>query len=94
MSMIEARIDPAFSAQLDGYRLATAEILYHMPDHQELLQSYLWQDYDLAPQYPVLSKFLDFWMRELDGPLHSVRVADQKIISAAELKTGAFIYAN
>lgn len=75
-----------FTAQLKGYRLATAEILYRLPDHPGLLQAYIWQDYDLAPKYPVLSKFLDFWTRELDGPIHSVRVAGQKLISAADLR--------
>lgn len=80
-------IDNAFARQLSGYQLATAEILYHLPDHPGLLQSYVWQDYDLSPKYPVLSKFLDFWTRELEGPIHSVRLAGKKIIGAAELKT-------
>ena len=61
--------------QLKGYRLTTAEILYHMPDQPSLLQSFIWQDYDLLPHYPRLTEFLDFWRRNLDGPLHSVRVA-------------------
>ena len=74
--------------QLVGYRLATAEILYRMPDHPTVLQSYIWQDYDLAPRYPVLNEFLQFWRRELDGPLHSVRVAGKQIVSAAELSVG------
>ena len=74
--------------QLDGFRLATAEILYRLPDHPDFLQSYIWQDYDLAPDYPVLTKFLDFWARELDGPLHSVQVAGKEIISAAEMRLG------
>jgi uncharacterized protein Usg len=56
-------------------RLTTAAILYHLPDHPDLLQSYLWQDYDLVPDLPVLRKFLRFWERELDGKLHSVRIA-------------------
>ena len=30
--------------QLRDYRLTTAEILYHMPDHPKLLQSYVWQE--------------------------------------------------
>lgn len=81
--------DRAFRRQLEGYRLATAEILYHLPDHPGVLQSYVWQDYDIAPSYPVLNRFLDFWTRELEGPLHSVRVAGKRIISAAELATGA-----
>ncbi len=66
--------------QLNNYRLTTAEILYHLPDHPGLLQTFLWQDLDLAPEYPVLRKFLDFWHRELDGKLHSVRVANAPLI--------------
>lgn len=80
--------DPAFARQLQGYRLATAEIFYHLPDHPGLLQSYVWQDYDIAPRFPVLSKFLDFWARELEGPIHSVRLAGRRIVSAAEIATG------
>ncbi len=62
--------------QLNGYRLTTAEIIYHMPDHPGLLQTYVWQDLDLAPLFPKLTKFLDFWSRQLDGKLHSVRLAE------------------
>ena len=61
--------------QLSGYRLTLAEIIYRLPDHPDLLQSYLWQDLDLAPRFPVLHRFLEFWTRNLDGPLHLVRVA-------------------
>lgn len=75
--------------QLKGYRLTTAEILYHMPDHPDFLQSYLWQEYDLAPKFPILTKFLDWWNDNLDGRLHSVRVASVGIISAREMTFGA-----
>lgn len=68
------------------YRLTTAEILYHMPDHPKFLQSFIWQDYDMAPRYPELLKFLDFWTREIDGKLHSVYVASQKIITPGDLR--------
>jgi uncharacterized protein Usg len=71
--------------QLQDYRLTTAEILYHMPDHPGLLQSFIWQNYDIAPRYPELHKFLDFWVREIDGKLHSVKLASRSIISAAEI---------
>lgn len=67
---------------LRGYRITTAEILYHLPDHPHLLQSYLWQEYDIAPEYPVLHRFLDFWSRNLDGMLHSVKVANVDIVTA------------
>ena len=73
--------------QLGDHRLTTAEILYHLPDHPSLLQTYLWQDYDTAPRYPVLYRFLDFWRENLDGPLHSVRVTNVPVIRAACLTT-------
>lgn len=70
--------------QLAGYRMTTAEILYHMPDHPGVLQSFVWQQLDMAPQFPVLRKFLEFWAREIEGKLHSVRIASKNIISAGE----------
>lgn len=72
--------------QLRDYRLTTADILYHMPDYPELLQQYLWQDYDIAPEFPVLHRFLNFWERNLDGRLHSVRIASQKLIRPQEAR--------
>ena len=72
--------------KLRGYRLTTAEILYHMPDHPGVLQSYIWQDLDLVPGFPVLNKFLRFWQTGIEGRLHSVRVAARGIISDAEMK--------
>lgn len=77
-------IDRQFVAQLHGYSLTTAEILYHMPDHRHLIQSYIWQEYDEVPELPRLHKFLDFWARNLDGPLHSVRYTAKKLVSANE----------
>lgn len=70
--------------QLRGYRLTTAEILYHLPDHPAVLQSFVWQDLDLAPRYPVLQRFLDFWRRDIEGRVHSVRVGCTGIITAGE----------
>ena len=79
-------MDRCFVAQLNDYRITTAEILYWMPDHKHLLQSYVWQEYDLFPEFPELQKFLAFWQEKLDGPLHSVRVAHCKLIKPAEIK--------
>jgi uncharacterized protein Usg len=71
--------------QLNNYRLTTAEILYHLPDHPGLLQSFIWQEYDIAPRFPELRKFLDFWTRQIEGRLHSVTLASRGIVSAAEI---------
>jgi uncharacterized protein Usg len=74
-----------FIRQLAGYGLTTANILYRLPDHPTFLQSYIWQEYDLAPRFPELRAFLDFWRRELEGPLHSVTVAHSRLIRPAEI---------
>jgi uncharacterized protein Usg len=76
----------SLEARLRGYRMTTAEILYRLPDHPVMLQTFIWQDLDIAPRFPVLNKFLHFWQSSLDGKLHSVRVAARGLISDAELK--------
>ena len=75
-----------FKRQLEGYGLTTARILYRLPDHRRLLQTFVWQDYDLWPEFPALERFLDFWRRELDGPLHSVTVAHARLIKPSEIR--------
>ena len=76
----------AFEKQLRNYRLTTAEIIYRLPDHFELLQSYIWQDLDLLPDLPVLTRFLTFWEKNLDGRLHTVKVASVGLVRPAEIK--------
>jgi len=75
-----------FQKQLLGYGLTTARILYRMPDHPALLQTYVWQNYDLYPGFPALTDFLAFWQDKLDGRLFSVTVAHCKLIKPAELR--------
>ncbi|WP_278921709.1 MULTISPECIES: usg protein [Pseudophaeobacter] len=69
---------------LKGYGLTTAEFTYHMPDYTHVLNTYVWQDYDLAPDHAKLFEFIEFWQRELDGPLHSVRFTHRKMISPGQ----------
>ena len=78
--------DRDFGAQLTGYSLTTAEILYRMPDHPSLLQSYDWQEYDIHPRFPRLKHFLDFWSRNLEGKLYRVTVSHKRLITPAELR--------
>ncbi|MAI62385.1 MAG: Usg family protein [Micavibrio sp. TMED27] len=72
--------------QIKNYRLTTAKILYHMPDYETLLQEYVWQEYDLAPRFPELSKFLEFWERKIEGKLHSVYIANKEIITPGDYR--------
>jgi uncharacterized protein Usg len=64
--------------ELRHYRLTTAEIIYHLPDYPDLLQSFVWQKYDVAPDFPELRRFLEFWSRTIEGKLHSVKVGQAR----------------
>jgi uncharacterized protein Usg len=74
-----------FYEQLQGRRLTTAEITYYMPDHPSVLQEFLWQTLDQAPEFPRIHEFLDFWRREIDAVIHSVRVSSVGLIAPARL---------
>ena len=76
--------DRAFVAQVDGYGLTTAEIHYYRPDAPSLLQLFVWQDYDRAPDFPILFAFLDHWHWRIEAPLHSVRIAHDGLIRPTE----------
>ena len=78
--------DRDFELQIKGYGLLTAEIFYFLPDYPSLIQQYVWQDYDEAPDYPVLFKFLDHWRREIEAAIHSVRIAHERSIGAREFR--------
>ena len=69
---------------LQGYGLTTAEMYYHMPDFPHVLNSYIWQEYDLAPDMPKLFEFVEFWQYEIEGALHSVRYCHRKLIAPGE----------
>jgi uncharacterized protein Usg len=87
--------DRDFLRQIAGYSLTTAEILYRMPDYPALLQTYIWQDYDLHPRFPRLKGFLDFWAGNLDGALCSIRVTHAGLISPREFRyAGASLQLN
>lgn len=78
--------DPKLELILKGWSLTTAEIMYRLPDHRSILQLYLWQEYDLAPKFPRLGKFLDFWSHNLDGPLEEVRIVHSPIIGPTKMR--------
>lgn len=68
-------VDRDFIDRLQGSGMLTTEILYYMPDHRSLLQSFVWQTLDVAPRFPRLQQFLDHWRREVDAIIHSIRIA-------------------
>lgn len=77
--------------RLEGWRLATAEVLYYLPDHPSLLQSFVWQTLDLAPAYPRIHKFLDFWKREINAVIHSVQLASGETLAPPRVNSAALL---
>lgn len=75
---------PEMELMLQGYGLTTAKLLYHLPDYPHLLQTFIWQEYDLAPRFPELHRFVDFWREKLEGPLHSVSYTHKRLIAPNE----------
>lgn len=69
---------------LEDYRLTTAEILYHKPDHPERLETYVWRSLDRVPDFPRLNEFLSLWEDSIAGKLHSVKIAYVGTIEPAE----------
>ena len=78
--------DRDFELQLKGYGLLTAQVFYFLPDYPSIIQEYVWQDYDEAPDYPVLFKFLDHWRREIEAAIHSVRIAHDRMLGPREMR--------
>ena len=70
----------------DGYGLTTAQIVYRVPDRLQILQEFIWQQFDQFPEFPALCRFLRFWESQIEGPLHSITVGHKSLIRPAELQ--------
>lgn len=84
-------MDRDFTVQLAGRQLTTAEVLYYMPAHPALLQSFLWQTLDVAPDFPRIHGFLEFWRREIDAVIHSVSVGGVELIRPAQVRHAQYV---
>lgn len=87
-------VDPDFAGRLQGRRLTTAEVLYFIPDHPALLQSFMWQTLDVVPDFPRVHQFLDFWRREIDAVIHSVQVTASGLVTPAKIEWNTEITLN
>lgn len=72
---------------LRNYSLCVWEIRYRLPDAPSILApEFVLQREDLPPQFPELKRYLDWWTRNIEGKLHSVRVASQALIQPTEFR--------
>jgi uncharacterized protein Usg len=70
-----------------NYNRATVEVTYHLPDYPRILQTFLWQVDDTVNRVgPKVREFLDFWSRNIEATIHSVRIGDGQLISQREIR--------
>jgi len=73
------------------YRVfATLDITYRMPDHLDLVQTFLYKIFDLSPEFPKSRKYLDFWNKKIKGPLHSVRIYSARYQPERQIRHAIF----
>ena len=51
------------------WTLATVQVIYHIPDHIHILNEFSWQTKDRLPEYHRIHEFLDYWDKNIDGPI-------------------------
>ena len=59
--------------------LATVDVLYWMPDYQDILQQFVWQTADIRPEYPRIHKFLNYWKDNIDAVIAEVKISDSEM---------------
>ena len=57
---------------------ATVQVVYYIPDHLSLVNEFMWQTEDQIPEYPRITEFLDYWDKNIDGPIKEVFIHDHE----------------
>ena len=61
------------------WTVATVQVVYYIPDHLHIVNEFMWQTEDQLPEYPRITRFLDYWDKHIDGPIKEVYIYDQGI---------------
>tara|TARA_B100000745_G_C20035290_1_gene352597 strand:- start:131 stop:328 length:198 start_codon:yes stop_codon:yes gene_type:complete len=54
--------------------IVTVNVLYWMPDYQNILQQFIWQTDDVIPEYPRVHKFLNYWYDNIDAVISEIEI--------------------
>ena len=58
------------------WTVATVQVVYYIPDYLNIVQEFVWQTEDRLPEYPRITQFLDYWDKNIDGPIKEVYIYD------------------
>ena len=59
------------------WTVATVQVVYYIPDYLNIVQEFVGQTEDRLPEYPRITQFLDYWDKNIDGPIKEVYIYDQ-----------------
>ena len=51
-------------------------VLYWMPDYNNILQEFIWQTEDIVPEYRRVHKFLNYWHENIEAVISEVLIAN------------------
>jgi uncharacterized protein Usg len=54
--------------------IATIRIYYYLPDYISLLQEFVWQTEDKAPEFPRIHQFLWHWKHNILATIESIQL--------------------
>lgn len=60
---------------LDKKRIVTVNILYYIPNYQNLIQEFIWQTEDMIPELYRVHKFLNFWKDNIDAIIKEILIS-------------------
>lgn len=69
----------------NGFELVTTEVLYRMPDHPRVLNTFVWQTYDRPPALPRVQAFIHHWQAEIEAQIAQVRIACASLLQPRDL---------
>ena len=62
---------------LHKWTVATVQVVYYIPDYLHIVNEFVWQTEDQIPEFPRITKFLNYWDKNIDGPIKEVYIYDQ-----------------
>jgi len=76
----------AYKTLVRGYRLTTIQVIYYMPDYQDIVQEFMWQYMDIQPKFPRTHKFMNHWKENIEAVIQSVYLAHDSNSIANNMK--------
>ena len=55
---------------------ASVQVVYYIPDYLNIVNEFIWQTKDQKPDYPRIEQFLDYWDKNIDGPIKEAFIHD------------------